>query len=139
MRAARSCLLVVTPLPPVSSHTPVSDLPPATESSACSRCEPSLLKPPILQCRVNVVNVELAAVGANARGRTAAFPSRRPVLADQCRSRQGGLLTMRVQLHECSSAQKFRAHSRRYGSCGYRRVLPLPALGAPSFSCGPLS
>src|SRR5439155_15281494 len=88
-------------------------------------------------CRVasNVVNVELAAVGANALGRTAAFPSRRPVLADQCRSRQGGLLTMRVQLHECSSAQKFRAHSRRYGSCGYRHALQIPARDAPAFAC----
>jgi hypothetical protein len=60
----------------------------------------------------------LAAVGANARGRNAAFPSWRPVLADQCKSQQGCLPTMRVQLHGCSSAQKFRARSHRYGSCG---------------------
>jgi hypothetical protein len=74
-------------------------------------------------------------VGANAQGRNAAFPSLRPVPADQCRSQQGCLLTMRVQLRGCSSAQRFRAHSRRYGSCGYRHALQVPARDAPSFAC----
>lgn len=57
----------------------------------------------------------LAAGAANARGRNATFPSLRPVLADQCRSPQGCLPTMRVQLREYSSAPGFRARSHRYG------------------------
>jgi hypothetical protein len=61
----------------------------------------------------------LTAVGANARGRNAAFPSLRPVLADRCRSPQGYLPSMRVRHRGCSSAQRFRAHSRLYGWCGY--------------------
>ena len=76
----------------------------------------------------------LAAEGANSRGRNAAFPSLRPVLADQCRSPQGCLPTMRVQLRGCSSAQGFRAHSRWYRSCGYRDALQVPARDAPSFA-----
>src|ERR1035437_5055321 len=81
----------------------------------------------------------LAAVGANAQGRIAAFPSLRPVLADQCRSQQGCLPTMRVQLRGCSSAQRFRAHSRRYGSCGYRHALQVSARDPPSFACSSFS
>jgi hypothetical protein len=77
----------------------------------------------------------LAAVGANARGRNEAFPALRWVLADQCRSPQGCLPTMRVQLRGCSSAQRFRAHSRRYGSCGCRHALQVPAHDAPALAC----
>ena len=68
-------------------------------------------------------NSNLAIGVASARGRTAAFPSWHPALSDHCRSRQGCLPTVRVQLRGCSSAQRFRAHSRRYGLCGYRHVL----------------
>ena len=52
-------------------------------------------------------NSNLAAVGANARGRNAAFPSLHPVLADQCMSPQGCLPTMRVRLRGRSRAQDF--------------------------------
>src|SRR6266436_6695763 len=71
----------------------------------------------ILKCHERT-NSNLPAVGANARGRNAAFPSLRPVLADQCKSQQGCLPTMRVQRHGCSSAQTLRALSHRYGLCG---------------------
>ena len=84
-------------------------------------------------------NSNQTAVGANARGRNAAFPWLRPVLADQCRSPQGCLPTMRVQLRGCSSAQRFRAHSRWYRSCGYRHALQVPARDAPSFACSSFS
>src|SRR5260221_4893226 len=77
----------------------------------------------------------LTAVGANARGRNEAFPSLRWVLADQCRSPQGCLPTMRVQLRGCSSAQRFGAHSRRYGACGCRHALQVPAHDAPALAC----
>ena len=80
-------------------------------------------------------NSNLTAAEANARGRNASFPWLRPVLADRCRSPQNYLPTMRVQLRGCSSAQRFRAHSRRYGSCGYRHALQVPARDAPSFAC----
>src|SRR6185312_6966437 len=42
-----------------------------------------------------------------ARGRTAAFPSLHPVRPDQCRSRRGCLLTMRVRLRGFPSARGF--------------------------------
>jgi hypothetical protein len=72
----------------------------------------------------------LAAVGENARGRNAAFPSMRPVLADQYRSPQGCLPTIRVQLRGYSSAPGFRARPRQYGSRGCRHALPASARGA---------
>jgi len=71
----------------------------------------------------------------NAPGRNVAFPSSRPVLADQCRNRQRCLPTMRVRLHGFSSAQRLRDHSRRYGLCGCRHVPRVPARDALSFLC----
>ena len=76
---------------------------------------------------------------ASARGRTVAFLSWHPALADRCTSRQGCLPTMRVRLRGCSSAQRFRAHWRRYGPCGYRHVLQVPARDTESFACALLS
>jgi hypothetical protein len=69
------------------------------------------------------VHPNLVAVGARARERIVAFPWLRSVLADQCRSRQRCLRTMRVPHHEYSSARKFRAHSHRYGWCRCRCAL----------------
>src|ERR1700688_2662758 len=90
-------------------------------------------------CPFDATSSNLAAVGANARGRNATFLSLRPVLADQCRSPQDCLPTTRAQLRGCSSAQRFRAHSRRYESCGYRNALQVPARDVRSFACSSFS
>ena len=76
---------------------------------------------------------KLATGRSNARGRSATFPSLRPALAAQCRSRQGSLLTKRVRLRGYSSAPAFRVRSRRSGSFGYRHALRVLARDAPSF------
>ena len=75
-----------------------------------------------------------AAMGSGARGRSAASPSRRPALADRCRSQRGCLPTTRVRLHGCPSAQRLPARSRRYGQCGYMHVLRVPDRDALSFA-----
>jgi hypothetical protein len=69
------------------------------------------------------VSFHFAAVGPAVRGRSAASPSRRQVLADRCRSRPGCLLTMRVRLHGFPNAQESPARLDRYGLCGYRHIL----------------
>ena len=63
-------------------------------------------------------NSSLAAVGANSRGRNAAFPSLHPAPADPCRSRTGCLRTRRGRHRGYSSAPEFHVRRRR-GSCGY--------------------
>jgi hypothetical protein len=59
-------------------------------------------------------NPSLTSGRSNAPGRSATFPSLRPALADQCRSRRGCLPTKRVRLRGCSSAPGFRTHLRRH-------------------------
>jgi hypothetical protein len=71
--------------------------------------------------------------GSGVRGRNAASLAWRPVLADRCRSRWGCRPTRRVPLRGYPSAQRLRARSGRYGSCGYRYVLRGPDRDAPSF------
>ena len=86
-------------------------------------------------CATERINSNLAAARANARGRSEGFPSLRPVLTDQCRSLQDCLPTKRVRLRESSSAQRFRAHSRRYGSCAYRHARQVSSRDAFALAC----
>jgi hypothetical protein len=83
------------------------------ESRHAQVLRPSFGRFPLQERMPERTNSYLASVRANARGRNATFPSLRPVLADQCRTPRGCLPTMRVQLRGYSSAQRFRARSRR--------------------------
>ena len=106
-------------------------LPPTASTNGQSRANFRTIE--VIKGSTSASNSADAVVGASARGKNAAFPLLRPALADRCRSPQGSLPTMRVQLRGYSSAPTFRVHSRRYRSCECRHVHQVPARVAPAF------